>query len=103
MGRPVGSKNKPKEHVTKLLAISKPKRKYQRKQKRAFINSDYVVTSDVPLPHNLQLPFADMNVGDSFTFPRNRKSATSAAASVYKRKHKGWNYTMRDNRLWRTS
>jgi hypothetical protein len=48
-----------------------------------------------------------MEVGQSFAFPSTCRRRAMVAASAYKAKHPGWNYTVRseggETRLWRTA
>ena len=50
-------------------------------------------------------PFGRMAVGDSFVVPRSEADRAWAAASKWKIRHPGWNYTSRSEgeivRLWR--
>jgi hypothetical protein len=74
---------------------------------RKAMNSKFELESKVELPESryMDFPFAEMKVGQSFIVNDFR---VRSAASQWKKRHPGWNYTTRavgqgKYRLWRTA
>jgi hypothetical protein len=70
------------------------------------------IVRDVPVPpkrnENLRrYPFADMEVGDSFTVPADRMLSARSAASRFQQSHQGWAFVTRIEgeraRIWRVN
>lgn len=68
------------------------------------------IVPDVPVPakrnHNLRrYPFTDMEPGDSFTIPADRRLSARSAASQFQQVHQGWQFVIRIEgeraRIWR--
>lgn len=66
------------------------------------------IETHLPIPGRRfkKYPFADMSVGEHFSVPWKVQRKTLVAASLFKSRHKGWNYTSRTERgvttFWRT-
>lgn len=65
----------------------------------------------IPIPRSrgslVRYPFADMQIGASFTRPKEQQRMLRVAASHYKARNPGWHYESRIQgdviRLWRTA
>lgn len=63
------------------------------------------VTSEVPIPVRIEYPLDKMEVGESFTFPEERRNTMQSRVSILKKRN-GKHFTIKkveDNqcRLWR--
>lgn len=81
-------------------------------QRRAPLGPDDVspIVRDVPLPAKRndamrRYPFAEMQPGDSFTIPVDRRQSVRSAASQFQQVHQGWQFVTRLEgervRIWR--
>ncbi len=69
------------------------------------------IEKGVPVPTqpiNNVYSFGAMEIGDSFILDQAQTDRVRPAASVYKRRHPGWDYTSRTQpdgsvRIWRTA
>jgi hypothetical protein len=73
-------------------------------------DEEFAIDSNIPPPPRAgrtgtypKYPFAQMKVGDSFSFGEEQKRALLSSVGAWKARHPGWNYTVRGYRVWRTA